>query len=897
MPNQLVTVDAQTLDFPQAVKNKLAEYFPTIAHANNIAMANASQYVNLNSSVTADADKLAKRDSNGLFEIQDATGAKHPVSLSQLDSRVPEGGYKVASQLSNGLMSSVDKIKLDGATASYNSINNLVMRNADGNVHGNGFFVKPEGVQPNFAHSITRKDYVDAQVATRALSSHTHNASDINAGTLDPLRLPVVTASVNGAMLATDKSKLDKATSLATPNTLVSTDANGRFQSATPSATADVATKGYVDGKKWSGADITTGLVDPARIANATSVLDGLMSKEDKALLDGATDNASVNSIMKRDSGGNVRVRTVLTDVAQSSMVNALTRKDYVDTQIDTRAPSTHNHSGDQITSGTVPVGVLPVVTSTTDGIMTSADKVKLDSATAVPEASNSIVRRTTGGHIQGMNFITEAPQPGAVNSLTRKDYVDGLIATRAPSSHNHSGTQITSGTINPARIANASASIDGLMSMADKSKLDGAGYDAGASKLVMTNNLNQVKAGSFFVQAGESQSSYAHSLTRKDYVDGLIAQQVTLAGELGTTDLNTVTTPGDYFVSGGANATTTNNYPVNGTVGTLSVRRFHATNIWVTQVLTVWNKNDIWVRSANSATGWTAWTLQASTSYVDAKTWSGADITTGTINPARIANATSSLDGLMSKADKAKLDGASRDIVNGALVMRDSAGRFKVPDPSTGATDVVNKGYVDAKTWSGSDITTGTINPARIANATSALDGLMSKADKAKLDSAGYNAGPNTIAMMNSSGYVKATAFFGDENATQYNGGHALTRKDYVDGYEVLWTGGQFMNEIQTVDIPGGISSRKTGIVLVWSGYENGAPANHSFTYDFVPKSHIELFTGYGVICTSTHGNNSGTPQIIVKYVYVSNTRITGNANNSEGISKLRVLRAVIGI
>ncbi|AYQ99253.1 minor tail protein [Brevibacterium phage Cantare] len=888
MPNQLVTVDAKTLDFPQAVKNKLAEYFPTIDHANNIAMANASRYVNLNSSVTADADKLAKRDSNGLFEIQDATGAKHPVSLAQLDSRVPEGGYPVVSQLRNGLMSSVDKIKLDGATASYNSINNLVMRNADGNVHGNGFFVKPEGTQPNYANSITRKDYVDAQVATRAPSSHAHNASDINAGTLDPLRLPIVTATVNGAMLATDKSKLDKATPSATPNTLVSTDVNGRFQVVAPSATADVANKGYVDGKKWSGADITTGLVDPARIANATNALDGLMSKTDKALLDTATDNASINSIMKRDSNGNVRVRTVLTDAVQSTMTNALTRKDYVDEQVATRAPSTHNHSGDQITSGTIPVGVLPVVTSTTDGIMTSADKVKLDGATAVPEASNSIVRRTTGGHIQGMNFITEAPQPGAVNSLTRKDYVDAQIATRALSSHNHSGTQITSGTINPARIANATASIDGLMSMADKSKLDGAGYDAGASKLVMTNNLNQIKAGAFFVQAGETQSLYAHSLTRKDYVDGLIAQQVTLAGELGTADLNTITTPGDYYVSGGANATTTNNYPANGTVGTLSVRRFHATSVWVIQTLAVWNKNEVWVRSANSATGWTAWKLQATTDYVDAKTWSGSDITTGTINPARIANATASLDGLMSKADKSKLDKATPASTPNTLVLSDSAGRFQVPAPSTNVNDVVNKAYVDGKNWSGADITSGTINPARIANATASLDGLMSKADKSKLDDATVFKTANTIPLRNAQGNI--------EVGTPTNDNQAVS-KGFVNGYEVLWTGAYYMQGAQSIDIPGGIMAQKTGIILVWGGYDNGSVANHSFTYDFIPKAHIELFTGYGVICTSVHSNNAGTPQIIVKYVYVSNTRITGNDANKDGIANLRVLRAIIGI
>lgn len=856
MPNQLVTVDAQTLDFPQAVKNKLAEYFPTIAHANNIATASAGQFVNLNSSSTAGANKIAKRDSNGFFEVLDAVSAKQPVSLSQLDARVPEGGYPVASQLRNGLMSSTDKNKLDTATASPTP-STIVMRNLSGGTRFDKVFIDTDPTEVDHA---TRKNYVDAQIATRALSAHKHDASDVNAGTFDPLRLPLVTTTVNGAMLATDKSKLDKATSLATPNTLVTTDANGRFQSATPSATADVATKGYVDGKKWDGADITTGTISPLRIANVTSSLDGLMSKADKSLLDGATTSATPSTLMRRNTSGDVMARGFYmpSSEPQSSDGSSLTRKDYVDAQVATRALSSHNHSGADITSGTIPVAVLPVATTSVNGIMLSSDKAKLDGASSLSSNSTLAMRNSTGGITFAVVGIDNAPS--ASQHATRKDYVDAQVATRAPSSHNHDGSDITTGLINQARIANATSSLNGLMSSADKSKLDGAsaGFTAGA--LAIRDSNGNLNANGFFTPSGGTQSVYAHSLTRKDYVDGLIAQQVTLAGELGSSDLNTITTPGDYYASGGANATIANNYPFNGAVGTLSVRRFHSSSIWVTQTLTIWSKNEVWVRSANSSTGWTAWMLQATTSYVDAKTWSGADITTGTINPARIANATSSLDGLMSKADKAKLDGASSastantimmtdsagrfrvntpsastdatnkayvdgktwdgaDITTGTisplrianatasldglmskadkakldkatpastpntLVLSDSAGRFQVPSPSTNSLDVVNRGYVDAKTWSGSDITSGTINPARIANATSSVDGLMSKADKAKLDNAGYHPTGASLVMSSSTGYIKGMAMFVDENTPQQTQAHALTRKDYVDG------------------------------------------------------------------------------------------------------------------
>jgi hypothetical protein len=57
----------------------------------------------------------------------------------------------------------------------------------------------------------------------------------------------LVTTSVNGFMSATDKTKLDNATSANTASTLVIRDAASRFRAANPSDTQDVATKNYVD--------------------------------------------------------------------------------------------------------------------------------------------------------------------------------------------------------------------------------------------------------------------------------------------------------------------------------------------------------------------------------------------------------------------------------------------------------------------------------------------------------------------------------------------------------------------------------------------------------------------------------------------------------------------------
>ena len=57
--------------------------------------------------------------------------------------------------------------------------------------------------------------------------------------------------------------------------------------------------------------------------------------------------------------------------------------------------------------------------------------------------------------------------------------------------------------------------------------------------------------------------------------------------------------------------------------------------------------------------------------------------------------NATTTSNGFMSFTDKAKLNNATSDNIASRLMMRDSAGRAKVQNPSD-ASDIVNKDYVD---------------------------------------------------------------------------------------------------------------------------------------------------------------------------------------------------------
>jgi len=166
----------------------------------------------------------------------------------------------------------------------------------------------------------------------------------------------------------------------------------------------------------------------------------------------------------------------------------------------------------------------------------------------------------------------------------------------------------------------------------------------------------------------------------------------------------------------------------------------------------------DVWVRTETdvpAADSWTAWNKQATT---DAATGSAA--------------------GLMSAADKAKLDAATAAATDGTLVTRYNGGEtnFKgvyLSAAPVSASHATRKDYVDGKTWDGSAITTGTISDARIANATAALDGLLPKTDKAKLDAATQAATASTLALRSATGTIDV--------ATPTVAAHAA-RKDYVD-------------------------------------------------------------------------------------------------------------------
>lgn len=124
--------------------------------------------------------------------------------------------------------------------------------------------------------------------------------------------------------------------------------------------------------------------------------------------------------------------------------------------------------------------------------------------------------------------------------------------------------------------------------------------------------------------------------------------------------------------------------------------------------------------------------------------------------------------------------------------------------------------------------------------------------------------------------------------------------------GYNrILWSGAYYMQEDHVITLSQNISDQINGIVLVFSYYDttNKVAMDHSFNTFFISKKQVELLSGFGH--TFIMGINAGFSSIAAKYLYFSDTTISGHAGNktsgaNSGITfdnAKYVLRYVIGV
>lgn len=117
-----------------------------------------------------------------------------------------------------------------------------------------------------------------------------------------------------------------------------------------------------------------------------------------------------------------------------------------------------------------------------------------------------------------------------------------------------------------------------------------------------------------------------------------------------------------------------------------------------------------------------------------------------------------------------------------------------------------------------------------------------------------------------------------------------------------VLWSGAYGMSNTQTVTLSEAVSKQANGIVLVFSGHENGSAKDASWNTFYVSKYEVSAISGGR---TFIMGINAGFSKIGAKYLYLADTTITGQeSNGSTGTNSgitfnngYYVLRYVIGV
>lgn len=340
----------------------------------------------------------------------------------------------LATVSAHGAMAAADKARLDSAT-NTSAANTLMLRDGSG---------RAQVVSPAASADIATKGYVDATIGGAAA--------------------PVVSSQDNGlatpGILAAAQTVVD-ATSASTPNTLARRDSAGRTQVATPSATLDAANKTYVDSQlsaqRHDASHITSGTINPARLPLATTTSHGALPAADKAKLDGSTTSNTGGTLVSRTSSGTAEFGVPLNPSDAAT-------KAYVDNGLSGKAAQTHTHTAADVTSGVFSTARLPQATASAPGMLSAQLFGYISTATSTP-ARDTLVGRDSYGRAQFAD-------PAAGADAATKTYVD---SNAAPAYHNHSADQITSGTLNPARLPLATASTPGAMSAAQYATLESA--------------------------------------------------------------------------------------------------------------------------------------------------------------------------------------------------------------------------------------------------------------------------------------------------------------------------------------------------------------------------------------------------------------------------------------
>lgn len=212
------------------------------------------------------------------------------------------------------------------------------------------------------------------------------------------------------------------------------------------------------------------------------------------------------------------------------------------------------------------------------------------------------------------------------------------------------------------------------------------------------------------------------------------------------------------------------------------------------------------------------------------------------------LEKASSTIDGLMSKEDKTKLDG---------LQNFDPTVLTEATSSKSGIMSAADKTKLDSLNQ---------FDPSTLQKATSRLDGLMSKEDKAKLDKLNTNSKPS-----------------GTVNGSSSNSsGSSSSSSQILNTNTDVWP-----NASQRINLSKKLSECNAGIILVW----RLDASDDLYHYQYVPKYHTNHSSAKITEVIPTNVTASAIEHC-VKVVYVYDTYIVGVAENSSATIKSNKIR-----
>lgn len=161
--------------------------------------------------------------------------------------------------------------------------------------------------------------------------------------------------------------------------------------------------------------------------------------------------------------------------------------------------------------------------------------------------------------------------------------------------------------------------------------------------------------------------------------------------------------------------------------------------------------------------------------------------------------------------------------------------------------------------------------------------------------------------------GQLKQTLFYSHKtNAKTYerihyggdgSWGEWVLASAYVTEGKLLWQGVYYMDTNHTATLSEAVSKQKSGIVLVFSPYDNGTATNGAWNCHFVPKAMVSLHAGqtFSFFLTTSAMSNVGAKSLVINDANIKgheDSRTTGDISDYMQFQNNKwVLRYVFGV